>query len=316
MRKRLTSILYLIIILVALILAGGPAESAQRVLAMAGLTGGTNGKLDLIYVNGRSGYYEAIEAGDTATAYDPVSGKELVYEFVVYGSQQTTNSPYKIKPLYYAPEYPYTGYGAWVLVGERVTDLTADTLSMTRETGEVSWERLYEDPANGDHYVQIEPPGSIDTSFTLKWPGALPSRSSGLGYSSTGVGGWNPIDEYVSFAVYPSDESVLAGDGKKPFTVPAALNGYELVGVTASVHTLGAASGSTDVMVRRKRGAANNDMLSGVVTVGYGEYHASDGVINSSYDDVATGDLIYVDIDGVPTTPPQGLGVVLTFRKP
>ena len=45
------------------------------------------------------------------------------------------------------------------------------------------------------------------------------------------------------------------------------------------------------------------------------EYYQDDGVIDTSYDDVNTGDQIFIDVEGVTlTTPPKGLSVVLTFE--
>ena len=42
---------------------------------------------------------------------------------------------------------------------------------------------------------------------------------------------------------------------------------------------------------------------------------ATAAVINTSNDDLATNDVLRVDIDAVSTTPPQGLIVTLTVQK-
>jgi hypothetical protein len=71
-----------------------------------------------------------------------------------------------------------------------------------------------------------------------------------------------------------------------------------------------------DIQIRRRRSGSEVDMLSTPVTVGSGEYYARDGVINASNDDVATGDLIFIDVDTVhDPTPAYGLSVALTFTK-
>ena len=77
------------------------------------------------------------------------------------------------------------------------------------------------------------------------------------------------------------------------------------------------------MQIRRSRGAATRsdaDMLSTKLTIDSGETSsataATAAVVNTSNDDVATGDLIYVDVDAVSTTAPQGLTVVLVFEEP
>ena len=40
------------------------------------------------------------------------------------------------------------------------------------------------------------------------------------------------------------------------------------------------------------------------------------GTINTTYDDVATNDVLRIDVDSVSTTAPKGLMVVLEFRLP
>jgi len=50
-------------------------------------------------------------------------------------------------------------------------------------------------------------------------------------------------------------------------------------------------------MIRRKRGAAEANMLSTPITVLFSEYTASDGIIDTNNDDVNTGDQVYVDVD-------------------
>ena len=118
----------------------------------------------------------------------------------------------------------------------------------------------------------------------------------------------------ITFAPVESDFSVKIREGTIAFTVPALLNGYLLTAALASVHTLGAGSGATALQIRRRRAGADVDMLSTKITISYGEYFAADGVINTTYDDLATGDQIYVDVDELPSTPPNGLSIALTFN--
>lgn len=112
---------------------------------------------------------------------------------------------------------------------------------------------------------------------------------------------------------FASNETVATGDGTIGFCVPSSMNGLNLTAVTASVVTAGGTAGTTDIQVRRLRGATAADMLSTKVTLSISEYSASDGIPNPSFDDVATGDLIFIDVDTINTVAPSGLSVALTF---
>jgi len=120
---------------------------------------------------------------------------------------------------------------------------------------------------------------------------------------------------YAQFMLFESDASVSTGNGIGGFAVPSDYNGMNLVDATATVHTKGI-TGATDVQVRRRRTGTDADMLSTKVTIG-DEFFASDGVIDTANDDLATGDQIYIDVDAVHSgTAPLGLSVVLTFELP
>jgi len=112
---------------------------------------------------------------------------------------------------------------------------------------------------------------------------------------------------------FEDDADVTVGDGKVAFTVPSFMDGFDLVEMITSCHTKGT-SGTTDVQVRRRRAGADVDVLSTKVTHG-DEFYCSDGVINTSNDDVATGDQYYWDVDSA-RTGMKGLSVVSTFVKP
>jgi hypothetical protein len=119
----------------------------------------------------------------------------------------------------------------------------------------------------------------------------------------------------VCIEVKQSDQDTAVADGKDGFAVPAALNGWNLVAATASVHTAGTTN-TTDIMIRRRRESTDADMLSTPITINSGAYTASDGVIDTAKDDLATGDLIFIDIDAVSTTAAKGLSVTLEFQYP
>lgn len=130
-----------------------------------------------------------------------------------------------------------------------------------------------------------------------------------------GLAGSNYGEKGFCLPVFESDISVSTGNGTVAFTVPSTLNGWNLVDATASVHTKGV-TGTTDVMIRRRRAGSDADMLSAAITIG-DEWFASDGTINTSNDDVNTGDQIYIDVDAVHSgTAPLGLSISCVFRLP
>ncbi len=119
------------------------------------------------------------------------------------------------------------------------------------------------------------------------------------------------LPKAVCFVVKQSDQDCAVADGKDGFCVPAQMNGLNLTDAHASVVTKGVTN-TMDIQIRRVRAAASADMLGTKITVG-DEYTCTDGVVNTSYDDIATGDLIYVDVDAVHDTPAKGLSVTLEF---
>jgi hypothetical protein len=92
------------------------------------------------------------------------------------------------------------------------------------------------------------------------------------------------------------------------------MNGLKLVDAIAGVHTLGT-SNTLDVQIRRRRSSTDNDMLSTKITISAAEYYARDGVINATYQAIATGDRIFIDVDAIHGTPAKGLYVTLVFKK-
>lgn len=119
----------------------------------------------------------------------------------------------------------------------------------------------------------------------------------------------------VCIQVKQSDQATAVANGKDPFVVPAALNGWNLVAATASVHTAGETN-TTDIMIRRRRESTDADMLSTPITINSAAYTASDGVVDATKDDLATGDMIFIDVDAVSSTPATGLSVTLEFQYP
>jgi hypothetical protein len=119
----------------------------------------------------------------------------------------------------------------------------------------------------------------------------------------------------TGLAPFQSGTAVATGDGTVAIPITAELNGMNIINVTAIVHDKGI-TGTTDIQVRRRRAGSDVDVLSTKVTIG-DEYFAADGVVNTSNDDLATGDALYVDVDAVHSgTPPNGLTVAISARLP
>jgi len=100
------------------------------------------------------------------------------------------------------------------------------------------------------------------------------------------------------------------------FVVPASMNGMNLTAAIVAVTDPGTASvaETMDITIMKSTGATDADMLSTEITVTEAEYTAADGVIDTAEDDVATGDVIYVNVDVVHGgTAANGLFVTLTF---
>ena len=195
---------------------------------------------------------------------------------------------------------------------------TGTTISRDHSTDGIGWTRLF----------------SAVPTFTPTHFGLWADGSSGADQnaifsffrykaSDVGLGGIMEGDrlfvgagpETYDIDIVDADVAVTTGNGKRAFTVPSRLDGYDLTNVVASVNDKGVTA-TTDVMVRRRRGGVDADMLSTPVTLG-DEFFAADGVVNATNDDVATGDQIYIDVDAIHSgTAPNGLSVVLEFATP
>lgn len=127
-----------------------------------------------------------------------------------------------------------------------------------------------------------------------------------------------------SVEVFSALSAVGTGDNKRIVgPAPAILNTYNLTNVISSVYGK-STGGVPTVSIQRGRSAAAGsahawvDMLSTNVTIDANEYSsitaATAMVVNTSNDDIATGDLfsINVDVAGTATT---GLWVTMEFAK-
>jgi len=154
--------------------------------------------------------------------------------------------------------------------------------------------------------------GYLNFNTTLGSTGYGVRDNSGVMEAKDTGGVWTPIAEKtVTLPVFDAVTAVTTGE-KGIIVIPAEFNGMNLVGVICGVWDKGV-TGSTNVGVFRSRGGTEVAMLSTEVTIG-DEWFASDGVINATNDDVATGDLINVNISAIHSgTAPNGLTVTLQF---
>lgn len=116
--------------------------------------------------------------------------------------------------------------------------------------------------------------------------------------------------------VYDDVTAMSTGDGKFSFCIPPELNGYNLVDADAYV-TTASTSGIPDIDIYNVTQAA--EMFTVGITIDQDEfssYAAATGVtIDTNNDDVATGDILRVDVITAGTGA-KGLGVNLTFQLP
>lgn len=123
--------------------------------------------------------------------------------------------------------------------------------------------------------------------------------------------------KYVQLTVFDYTTDVAAGDGGAYLHIPTGLNGMNLVEVHAEVITAGT-TGTLDIQIANVTQAA--DMLTTKLTIDSGETGsdtaATAASIDSANDDVATNDLLRIDVDAVQTTAPKGLLVTLGFALP
>jgi hypothetical protein len=126
----------------------------------------------------------------------------------------------------------------------------------------------------------------------------------------------------ASFLLFDDSEDVTTGDGAGDlfWRVPSILNGWNIVGVAAAHQTAGAGTGVQTTTVQIRNVTDSTDILSTRLTIDEDETDSSTAtaaVINTSYDDLATGEQLRFDVDAVPsTTAPKGLLVELIFKKP
>ena len=131
-----------------------------------------------------------------------------------------------------------------------------------------------------------------------------------------GLAGSNIGTRMIQVKVCDDATELTTGDGKIIFMIPEEMNGMNLVKAHAMVSTV-SSSGTPTIQIRNVTDSA--DMLSTRITIGASEYTsytaATAPVIDTSKDDVATGDRIAIDVDSAGSGA-KGLTIFLAFRLP
>mgnify|MGYP000921059859 CR=1 FL=1 len=114
-----------------------------------------------------------------------------------------------------------------------------------------------------------------------------------------GFAGSNAAIRYISYTLNATTALTTSEKGYK--RIPAGMNGMNLISVTGSVGTGAAGSSSSGTPTFTVKNVTdNNQMLSTSLTIDASEYTsataATPAVINTSFDDVATDDLIEVAV--------------------
>lgn len=123
----------------------------------------------------------------------------------------------------------------------------------------------------------------------------------------------------VMAVTFPSlaTHTMATGDGWSKIVLPSYYNGMNLVDVMATVDTAGT-TGTALIQVHNVTQAA--DMLTTRINIDSGgtssKAASTQAVIDTGNDDVATGDVIRIDVDAIHTTPALGLVVYLFFQLP
>lgn len=121
----------------------------------------------------------------------------------------------------------------------------------------------------------------------------------------------------IEIPVFAPSIDNATGDGKAMFRVPEELNGMNLTGVAGCVYTAGTTN-TLDVQIRNVTDSV--DMLSTKLTIDSTEVDSSTAatpaVIDTTKDDVATGDRIAIDVDAIHTTAAKGFILQLRFELP
>jgi len=161
---------------------------------------------------------------------------------------------------------------------------------------------------------------SLDTKLAITSKASSSEINTGTDDSKyitpDGLAGSNIGTKMIQVKVCDDATALTTGDGKIIFMIPEEMNGMNLVKAHAMVSTV-SSSGTPTIQIRNVTDGV--DMLSTRITIDASEYTsytaATAPVIDTTKDDVATGDRIAIDVDSAGSGA-KGLTVFLAFRLP
>jgi hypothetical protein len=130
----------------------------------------------------------------------------------------------------------------------------------------------------------------------------------------------------IAIQVIDGETAITSGDGKAYVRVPPQLNGMNIVDVAANVVVKSTTGKPTIQLARGRQANATSDFTyadvlssSRKITIDVSEYDSKDAVsaviINTANDDLATGDLLRVDVD-IAGNPAKGLNLNIVCQLP
>lgn len=160
------------------------------------------------------------------------------------------------------------------------------------------------------------PDDNTDLDATITYHGLLPKLDNDNTHYLDGTGSWTLPPKTVYLRIYGITGELFVDDGEGYFTIGSDINGMDLISAHACVYT---PSTLGQVTLQIHNDTDGFDMLTTPITIDANEYSsytaATPPVVNTSYDDVATGDRIRIDVDSVGTGT-RGLDIILVFRSP
>lgn len=153
--------------------------------------------------------------------------------------------------------------------------------------------------ARASNALSFVTPASTDISdFTEATQDAVGAMISSSDFQYTDSTPLLSAKKTVEIKVLDDSTTLTTGDGKYIWVVPSQFNNRIIIGVFATITTV-SSSGTPTIQIRNITDSV--DVLSTAITIDVSEYTsdtaATPAVINTSNDDLATGDRIAIDVD-------------------
>jgi len=112
-----------------------------------------------------------------------------------------------------------------------------------------------------------------------------------------------------------SATSLTIANGTVGVPIPSDLAGWIVKIVRSRMATAGSGAGTTDFQLRIiAPGGVNRDVLSTKITAS-AQDNVADGIINASNATLATGDLLFADVDALEAVAPTGGDLIVTIEQ-